>query len=352
MVIFVTILIIFSGCIGSQSITDSEPETAIESHQNGNLLVITVDVEAGSKCRKAPTDFGGEVTRCIYGIFGEERAGIGEMMNIADEKGVTLSFFVDVLEIYSYSSEIIEVMKYINSRGHDVQLHMHPSMINSTSWKEIQESEDWNKSGAIKNTYMNCWNQETADFWFSKSMDIFDEAGLKRPIAFRGGNYRYCDTIIQAMGKFNMTQSYNYNMYSSTQTFSGGYLHNFEWDNGVIEFPISYVKDDDGELRISSRIDESTWSTPMNETFGRFYENESSTRVMTMILHSFSFLSLNETEQYYLEDYSKLNSFRNFITNLPDEYQIVSAFELQDEIELGTISGEFILPLKLISNEC
>ena len=59
------------------------------------------------------------------------------------------------------------------------------------------------------------------DFWFSRAMEIFDEANVPRPIAYRGGAYRYCDTIIEAMAKHNMTQSYNYNIYSSgRQNFS------------------------------------------------------------------------------------------------------------------------------------
>ena len=134
--------------------------------------------------------------------------------------------------------------------------------------------------------------------------------------------------------------------------FTAGYLHNFQWENGVFEFPITYVEDENSQLRMSSRIDESTWSIPVNETFERYYENQSSTRVMTMILHSFSFLDHNETEGYYLEDQSKVEAFRSFMHNLSDEYTIVSASQLQDYIDNGTIEGEFKLPLRFLENEC
>jgi hypothetical protein len=227
-------------------------------------------------------------------------------------------------------------------------------MIDSTSWEEIKASEKWIESGASKETYMTCWTQETADYWISKAMEIFDLAGIDRPIAFRGGAYRYCDTVIRAMGNHGMTQSYNYNMFTSTQNFSYGYIQNFEWENGIMELPISYVIDENGEIELSSRIDESTyeWNISINETFERFYVNQPSTRVMTMILHSFSFLSKNESNYFYLEDYSKLDHFRDFLNNFPSEFQIVSASELQVYIDQGIIASEFTLPLEYISHEC
>jgi hypothetical protein len=329
----------------------SEPEDPITP----KLLVITVDVEAGSNCKKLDADnaTNSEITTCMYGIFGNQSAGIVEMMDIADEVGVKISFFVDVMEIYAYGDELIQVMQDIDSRGHDVQLHFHPSMINSTNWDIIQNSEEWNESGATRETYMTCWDQNTADFWFSKAMEIFDEANITRPIAYRSGAYRYCDTIIQAMANHNMTQSYNYNMFSSgRQNFTAGYLHNFQWENGVFEFPITYVKDTDGELSIYSRIDESTWSISVNDTFERYFENQSSTRVMTMILHSFSFLDKNESGQWYLKDQVKVDAFRAFMLNLSDEYTIVSSSELQVYLDDDSIEGEFKLPLRFLENEC
>lgn len=367
--LFIAMIILggaFSGCTSDSNSTTSditensaelENQLLDESEDKATpkLLVITVDVEAGSNCRKTTSNnsTNSEISTCMYGIFGNQSAGISEMMDIADEVGVKISFFVDVMEVYAYGDELIQVMQDIDSRGHDVQLHFHPSMINSTNWDIIQNSEEWNESGATRDTYMTCWNQNTADFWFSKAMEIFDEANITRPIAYRSGAYRYCDTIIQAMANHNMTQSYNYNMFSSgRQNFTAGYLHNFQWENEVYEFPITYVKDEDDGLRISSRIDESTWTIPVNETFDRFYENQSSTRVMTMILHSFSFLDRNESGDYYLKDQTKVNNFRDFMFNLSEEYVIISASELQTYIDDGTVTSEFTFPLRFIENEC
>ncbi|MBT3771551.1 MAG: hypothetical protein HOE92_04525 [Euryarchaeota archaeon] len=328
---------------------------AISEDSSPKLLVITVDVEAGNRCGELVSNnlTHNRISTCMYGAFGDQRAGIIEMMDIADEVGAKISFFVDVMEYYTYGDQMLQVMRDIDSRGHDVQLHFHPSMINSTNWEIIQNSEEWNESEATKDTYMNCWDQNTANFWFSNAMKIFDETNITRPVAYRSGAYRYCDTIIQAMANNNMTQSYNYNIFSSgRQNYSAGYLYNFQWENGVFEFPITYVKDQDGELRMSSRIDDSTWTLPANDIFERYYGNHPSTRVMTMILHSYSFLDTNEAGQYYLKDQSKVNDFRAFMLKLSDEYTIVSSSELQAYIADGSVRAVQKFPLSFLENEC
>lgn len=335
---------------------DEEKVIQEQTSEIPKLLVISVNVEAGSRCANLDNEEGvsEHVSRCIWGVFGDERAGITEMMDAADNAGVKISFFVDVLEIYSYSTEIIDVMQYIDSRGHDVQMRMYPAMVNSSSWGEILTSEQWIESGAVKDSYMSCWTQETTDYWFTKSMEIFDLAGVDRPIAYRAGAYRYCDTIIISMAKHGLTQSYNYNLFTTTQNFSYGYVQNFEWDNGVMEFPVSYVVDENGEIIVYSRIDESVYEQEwqVSETFERFFSNQQETRVMTMVLYSFSFLSKNESNYFYLEDSSKLDLFTNFLDNLPDDYKIVSVTELQEYIDQGVIKSEFKLSLESISNEC
>lgn len=326
-----------------------EGEAEIES-DSPKLFVITVDVEAGNSCGNSD-----RISTCMYGVFGQEQAGISEMMDIADEVGAKISFFVDVMGFYAYGDQLIRVMQDIDSRGHDVQLHFHPSMVNSTNWNIIQNSEEWNESGATKETYMSCWDQNTADFWFSRAMEIFDDANITRPIAYRGGAYRYCDTVIQAMSNHNMTQSYNYNMFSSgRQNFNAGYLHNFQWENDVFEFPITYVKDTNGQITSSSRIDDRMWEdwSEIDETFERYYENQPSTRVITSILHSFSFLDRDDSGDFYLKDLTKVDEFRSFMHNLSDEYTIVSSSQLQNYLDNGSIKGEFKLSLRFLENEC
>jgi hypothetical protein len=324
--------------------------------ESPKLMVLSVNVEAGRRCADLEIigDNKEQVSRCILGEFDEGRAGISEMMDAADDSGVKISFFVDVLGYYSYGVEIIEVMQFIDSRGHDVQMRMYPSMINSSSWEEIIQTNEWIVSKAEKENYMSCWSQESSNFWFKKSMDIFDLAQVERPIAFRAGAFRYCDSIIQSMEEYNLTQSYNYNLFSENQNFSFGYMQNFEWDNGVFEFPISYIVSQDGELNSYSRMDESAYEQEwaIDETINRFYSNDPSSRVLVMTMYSFSLLSKNESGYFYYEDDTKLSQFENFLQDFPEDYDIVSVSELQAYIDRGEVISEFILPTSSLENEC
>ena len=79
-------------------------------------------------------------------------------------------------------------------------------------------------------------------------------------------------------------------------------------ENDIFEFPITYVQDINGDIVSSSRIDESLWSDWFNvaEVFERYYDNQSSTRVMTAILHSFSFLDKTKQVIFILKTILKL----------------------------------------------
>ena len=327
-----------------------------DSTETPRLMVLTVNVEAGSKCadHAIQEDYKNQISRCIFGEFEDGRVGITEMMDVADSSNVTISFFVDVLGYYSYGLEIIDVMKYIHSRGHDVQMRMYPSMVNSSSWNEIMQTEEWISSGAKKEAYMSCWDQATSDFWFQKSMEIFDLAEIDRPIAFRAGAFRYCDTIIQSMAKYNMKQSYNYNLFSQNQNFSFGYIQNFEWSNGIHEVPVSFIVSNEGLLEPYSRVDESIYEQnwDVEETLDRFFTQDSTTRVITMSMYSYSLLSKNESNFFVFENYDKLAMFEDFLNNFPKDFTIVSTTELQKYIDAGEIKSEFVLDVNSLTNEC
>ena len=285
---------------------------------------------------EAKFDQEGAIDLAVYGVDGEKRAGIIEMMDVADEFGVEISFFVDVIEIYLHGDEWGEMMQLIFQRGHDVQLHFHPRLLSDSDWDRIESSPEWIESGAVRGVNANCWSQATADYFWNDAMRIFDDLEITRPIAFRGGGYRFCDTSIVAMKNTNMTQSYNYNQFSQAQNFAPerGYMDHFTWENGVMEFPISYVRwEEGGEIDVSRRIDESPvflanesyWG--QNHTLEMYFNHTSPdpeifrTQVMTFIWHSFSFLTHtggNDTWNYIVEDYSKIESFRYFLENLPE----------------------------------
>ena len=72
----------------------------------------------------------GDPERDIWGKIGDEYHGITRMMDIFEQYGRKLTFFVNVYEVGDYGEEEMrEICRAIVDRGHDIQLHTHPSSL-------------------------------------------------------------------------------------------------------------------------------------------------------------------------------------------------------------------------------
>ena len=94
----------------NQEIANLQAQSFVDSEDNNSpkFLVITIDVEAGHKCGlELENETIDSIDNCIYGRAGNKTAGIIEMIEVADEINVTLSFFVDVMEIYRYGEKMV-----------------------------------------------------------------------------------------------------------------------------------------------------------------------------------------------------------------------------------------------------
>ena len=149
-------------------------------YEGQKYLIITIDTEAQSSRQSHD-----HVQRLIYGNFSEGRAGIIEMMDEAEDVGVQLTFFVDVLEDTLYPGEIREVLRTIHARGHDIQLHQHAYLIPDETWNEWQNEPHWHHHEADPLHKIDCWGEETADFVFEQMISVLEEENIPPPVASR-----------------------------------------------------------------------------------------------------------------------------------------------------------------------
>lgn len=83
------------------------------------FVLITIDTEA-HRGRDPINDW-------IYGRYKGKEYGIEKIMDLCERFGFKAVFFLDVAECWTYGDEIIkEVGEKILSRGHDVEMHIHP----------------------------------------------------------------------------------------------------------------------------------------------------------------------------------------------------------------------------------
>ena len=349
MVIFATILIIFSGCIGP---TTPDYETQKTDEINRKYIIITIDTEA-----QYPRATSNPVQELIYGNFTQGRAGILEMMEIANNVGIKLTFFVDVLEEYLYPGEIRQVLHDIANNGHDIQLHQHPYLIPNQVW-ESWRNESSGVTSVVENTTLNCWDLQGADFIVKKMMSIFSEEGIEAPIASRGGSFRFNAEILNAFQANGINFSYNYNPAAFNVNVSLGKQPLFQWSNGVYEVPISFMPSTNQSIDPYKRFDESYWnSTNLTSQIDAFFNEKKVDNVLVMIFHSWSFLGTvpddSDGKYNYIYDGEwRKNAFAKFLENIPEDITIITAAELAEKIESGEIISSIQFDEQEIQNEC
>jgi hypothetical protein len=294
-------------------------------------VIITVDTEA-QPCRQSAD----HVNRLIYGRSEHGEFGIRHMMDIADKYSKKITFFVDIVADLVYPSEVQNVCEDIHSRGHDVQLHAHPEFANDGFWKDL---------GVAKQGAMNRWNYDHSKKVLGWMMERCGGWDIPTPIAIRGGGYRYNSNTLLAAGELGITLDFNYNHLhrkvplnepTQPQPFNYGPLPVFRWDNGITEVPVGSIRISDDPAYHSSRkrFDEyflRDFSENLNEHIKRFFDESRGTGALVLLMHSWSFLGLNDKSGYYeFDGVEKRDAFENFLRELPDEFQVVSAAEFSD----------------------
>lgn len=291
-------------------------------------LVITIDVEA--QPGRASQD---HVERLIYGNFpGKGRAGIVEMMDIADRYHVKLSFFLDVLEEVIYPKQIEAVARLIVGRGHDLQLHTHPENMPDTFFAKL----------GFPRKLSNDFTGSEAAALFGEVKNLVGGWGLPPFVAYRAGSYRYSPGLVQAMPGAGISFSYNYNVVAPAQRKY--HLQNipmFRWENDLIEIPVSFV----GEAGASLvRFDDMTYLPSGNPQdayamIDRFQSQWPAPNVLVMMLHSWSLLDLPPGSSFFeYKDSVRLTLFDRFLASLPENVKVVSARELSALVAQGVVS--------------
>ena len=66
--------------------------------------------------------------RTVYGRYGSQFYGIPLIMDILEKFGFRATFFTEVFCSYCLGDEEVgKLLQYIRDRGHDAQLHLHPT---------------------------------------------------------------------------------------------------------------------------------------------------------------------------------------------------------------------------------
>ena len=219
----------------------------------------------------------------IFGKIGKRYYGIPLLIDIANEFGLPLTFFVETFNKHYFGlDQIKETCDYVLKRGHDIQLHLHPNYLN------------FKLSNYIPPKYSDLigeYSTEDQIKIISEAKDDLKNIAGYPPIAFRAGCFGANDETLEVLSKlgFIIDSSYNQSFLPKPCLMSNRNLNTVAYLNGVYEFPVTNFYET-SRLRPPRYMPLDLNGVSFEEIrfllehFGR------TLKAVTIILHSFSFI--------------------------------------------------------------
>jgi len=294
-------------------------------------LTITVDVEALKKRAES-----NHVNRLIYGNIDGDTWGIGRMMDVGDKYGVKISFFLDFASADIYGDEIIEAGKYILFRGHDLQLHFHPSGFSKSFWENIghkfTRETDPLDSRVVKICVLYLLEQ-------------YAKCTSQKPVAFRAGSYSIYTELMEELYNNGITVDSSYH----SNLLGGEPRGCFVWSNGMFEIPVSIEKfDKDKDPSVLSkdfnfnRTQFLPWgSTPAHfeaavgrakKFLNKYYLDYGVNSIATFVMHSWSLCVEVGNDYYDIPNLMYAEYFDYLIGELSKDFEIITVKDIADVI--------------------
>jgi hypothetical protein len=304
------------------------------------FAMLTVDTEALP--RRAVED---HVQRLIWGAHQGGTAGIREMCAIGNEVNAKHVFFVDVCGAHAYGEELIEVVRWLDQAGQDVQLHAHP---------EYLPADFWTQHGfTYRPRFLNQYDAAKAEFTLRHFGKVISDITAKPILAFRAGSFRWNANTLRGLKVAGIPLSFN----NSMKAFQDGVCpygeptnHPFTWSNGLIEVPVTerrYVPlvDRFGWERLSYPYSNSFFDSPWRLL--RPFLPDTNDPFLVLLMHSWSLLHWDENGHAYYRDDRRLERYRKLVRSLSKDYDIITTADFLDLHAQGKIVTSHTVDLAL-----
>lgn len=254
------------------------------------IAMITIDTEASLRLMRTPDPAKAVDHQIFSRCDGGREVGINFIMDQLERRGARGTFFLDILMEYQFGrAELERVIEAIASRGHDIQLHVHPS-------PHLAYADDDRLFEACRRLTREAAPEEFARV-MGVAVELFERRVGKAPIAFRNGSYHIHDSyfpILRAAGiRYDSTVYAFKNCRASP--WIRGRVQPFEVLPGLWEIPLPWMIA--GEFSRQRTVNQYTArSGPLVEASNGAYELLSWQRrgaaiFMPLILHSYSYLN-------------------------------------------------------------
>ncbi len=217
----------------------------------------------------------------IFGRFAGQEVGIGLQMKLLDEYGFRGTFFIDVLAEYQLGDETLApVFEAVLSRGHDVQLHLHPA-------PHLRFAQD----EALRALSVATTRNDPALFRavMELAVERFERRAGRPPVAYRAGAYRIFDSHFPVLRDFGIRVDSSVNPFKNCHV--SGWIAGAtqpQWVDGVLEVPPTwYLRHDRGwQVEQLAPVISSSVQHPAVAALA----GKEPSPVLCYVAHSFSFL--------------------------------------------------------------
>ena len=258
----------------------------------GLLLVFTIDTEC-SVLRQPSPNPDRVVDELIFGDFGRggRRAGIGLYMDLLEHFGFRGCFFVDILMEFEHGQAAHErVIEAILSRGHEVELHVHPEHLQKPRDSHARQAQQRLSGGRV-------WqDQDLFRQLMEVSVELFERRVGRAPVAYRAGGYRSYDIQFPVLEEFGIQVDSSVQPYFNSQVSDWMRTRTQPFRVGsVLEIPPTYFVVNENQDRWETRS--FTPYTCVGDPVSRLPEEVCvPPRVATFVAHSFDLLSRYESD--------------------------------------------------------
>jgi peptidoglycan/xylan/chitin deacetylase (PgdA/CDA1 family) len=267
------------------------------------LFFFTVDTEAGMRLMRVPIQ-DRAVDECVFGRFGDGGAyGVDLHMDLLEKYGFRGSFFLDILMEHQYGqAKVEEAVQAIQSRGHELQLHLHPSHLLAAPDPELRQL-----TSAL-------WDDDADSFRrvMALAVDLFERRVGRPPVAYRSGGYNLCDAFLDVLPEFGISIDASLFAYKNcrvspwmltrTQPFRVGRL---------LEIPVSWmIRDSEGSFATRQM---GPFKASDQATFAELeVEGRQAPFALTYVSHSYALMESSryddeETHARWHEDLDRFN---------------------------------------------
>lgn len=301
---------------------------------NNRYIILTNDTEALPN--RATED---HVRRLMWGEHGNGVAGVREMASIVKEFNGKITYFVDMCGALDRKNEVLEVAKWLNDNGQDVELHLHP---------EYLPADFWDKLGMrSKPTWLNEYQEQDRDRlrYLIKTFSSELESAIGRKIiAYRAGSFRWNSITLEVLKELGIPLSFNNTQASVAEgqcPYASSMQKPFRWSNGIIEVPVT-------ERNFFAGFKNDWWvryQYPLCSLV-RYrrgplsfipYSVSPKDDFLVCLMHSWSFLYRDENGYEYYKDDRYQNDFRKMLQKISKDFDIIDSRDLKDLIDTGKI---------------